>query len=972
MALLSIFSKINGQQQVLSSTMPAMPKEKQTTPISLDENNFDEIKMKEQLNISNTSNTSAVSSASSVSRLLRRCNSNNLQQSQQQQCCCQLDDCCPILATSTATGSIQDHHNHYYNSTNNSNNIQNNSSTINKMNKQPQQQQQQNIQSSEHCCIIGYKSSIVCRGYNMNLSNNCNNSSSTITTSQIPTTSTTVMSSTSSSSSASSATPTGFSLCTPQLLPTTSSSSLSTTISSSTITNIKNISNNSNNSSSNCKCSKINNLNENKMQYQYYNGDSQTTTTTATTNNKNQFDKITSINNSGNNSGNISSSCSSNTTAQSSIVATASATATSSSSSAPITSNIIALSVAAATSSSSSSSNDGLRQMNGLSQQQEMQQQQQQKPQQQQQQLPKKTPNDFIFEQYLGEGSFSTVYHAKEVRTKKEVAIKVCEKAHIIREKKQEYVKREREVMHRMSNCPGFVNLYCTFQDESRLYFVMTYAKNGDLLPHINKVGSFDLEVTQHYAAELVLACENMHKRGIVHRDLKPENILLDENMHTLIADFGSAKIIDNNRDMYVTSSSLGTTTATTTTTSSSSSPSSPSSSSLLSSTIQTPSSISSSSSAMLNSTTTSIAKGTTKISSTSSPINNHNINNSSSSTSNYIQSSNKYRSNNYRLYNDNENEEAQTRTRRRKCSFVGTAQYVSPELLQDGTISPACDLWALGCIIYQMISGLPPFRGNTEFLIFKQILNLNLEFPEGFDKNAEDLVRNLLKLKPEERLGAQDKIGCYESIRTHPFFDGINWDTIRIQTPPTIYPYLPGANKEDDLHSHYRVPENLEPGLNDKQLTRLLGLGLMGFEMGDKTEPKNNFNLTETEMKNRLEAQKADKWNAFADGELILKKGFVNKRKGLFARKRMLLLLTGPKLVYVDPVAMIKKGEIPWSPELRVEPKNFKIFFVHTPNRTYYLEDPDGYALKWVNAIENVRQQTYSNVPSNIKIGHH
>jgi len=63
-----------------------------------------------------------------------------------------------------------------------------------------------------------------------------------------------------------------------------------------------------------------------------------------------------------------------------------------------------------------------------------------------------------------------------------------------------------------------------------------------------------------------------------------------------------------------------------------------------------------------------------------------------------------------------------------------------------------------------------------------------------------------------------------------------------------------------------------------------------------------------------------------FADGEVILKKGFVNKRKGLFARKRMLLLTTGPRLIYIDPVQMIKKGEIPWSADLRAEYKNFKI----------------------------------------------
>lgn len=88
---------------------------------------------------------------------------------------------------------------------------------------------------------------------------------------------------------------------------------------------------------------------------------------------------------------------------------------------------------------------------------------------------------------------------------------------------------------------------------------------------------------------------------------------------------------------------------------------------------------------------------------------------------------------------------------------------------------------------------------------------------------------------------------------------------------------------------------------------------------------------MTEAERQQRLDAQKSGKWHQFVDGEVILKQGFVNKRKGLFARKRMLLLTTGPRLVYVDPVQMVKKGEIAWSPELRVEPRNFKIFYVHT-----------------------------------------
>lgn len=91
-------------------------------------------------------------------------------------------------------------------------------------------------------------------------------------------------------------------------------------------------------------------------------------------------------------------------------------------------------------------------------------------------------------------------------------------------------------------------------------------------------------------------------------------------------------------------------------------------------------------------------------------------------------------------------------------------------------------------------------------------------------------------------------------------------------------------------------------------------------------------------------------------------------------------MLTMGPHLYYADPVTMTLKGEIPWCPQLRVEPKNFRIFFVHTvnilqfafvihvlifsfclqPNRTYYLEDPEGFALEWCKAIEEMRVNTY------------
>ena len=124
------------------------------------------------------------------------------------------------------------------------------------------------------------------------------------------------------------------------------------------------------------------------------------------------------------------------------------------------------------------------------------------------------------------------------------MVVKVCEKNLIIREKKIEQIKREKEVFLNLAKMKYFVHLYCSFQDQSNLYFVMTYAKNGELLTKINQLKGFDGATVRFLAAEILLALEFLKLKKIVHRDLKPENIMLDSRMHILIGDFGSSKIL--------------------------------------------------------------------------------------------------------------------------------------------------------------------------------------------------------------------------------------------------------------------------------------------------------------------------------------------------------------------------------------------------------------------------------------------
>lgn len=456
----------------------------------------------------------------------------------------------------------------------------------------------------------------------------------------------------------------------------------------------------------------------------------------------------------------------------------------------------------------------------------------------------KKYPNDFIFGKVIGEGSFSTVYLAKEISTDKEYAIKVLEKKHIMREKKTQYVMREKEVLASVSNHPFFIRLYCTFQDTDRLYFVLSYARRGELLDYLRKLSSFDETCTRFYSAEIVTALEYLNGLGIIHRDLKPENILLNDKMHIQITDFGSPKIIGKDD----------------------------------------------------------------------------------------VQNEEKQSRDSGQPEGSRENRHSQ-----RRKSFVGTAQYVSPEVLTSKSTFSS-DLWALGCIIYQLHSGLPPFWGNHEYQIFQKILKLDYEFPDGFNPVAKDLVQKLLVLDPTKRLGCPE-VGGFGPLKNHPFFEGIIWDQLWEQDPPDLLPYLPATPSNPSMWSNYR------PGLDDARIGEII------------TETV----ITEDQRKELLEKQaRENDFHRFVKGNLILKQGLVDKRKGLFARRRMLLLTEGPHLYYVDPVNKVLKGEIPWSIDLRPEAKNFKIYFVHTPNRTYYLEDPFSHAQEWVHKIQEVWQRYY------------
>lgn len=305
----------------------------------------------------------------------------------------------------------------------------------------------------------------------------------------------------------------------------------------------------------------------------------------------------------------------------------------------------------------------------------------------------KKGVRDFAFGKVLGEGSYSTVYFATDRQTLREYAVKVLEKKHIIKEKKIKYVNIEKNTLNRLTEHPGIVRLYYTFQDESSLYYVLDLCSGGELLGVLKKTGTFDVECTRFYGAQILDAIEYMHSRGVIHRDLKPENVLLNEKMHIKITDFGTAKLLPDPRDPR---------------------PPPPS----------------------------------------------------------------------------GDPGQSSSQDEKRNASFVGTAEYVSPELLTDKTAGKPSDIWAFGCIIFQLLVGRPPFKAGTEYLTFQKIVGLEYEFPAGFPPAARDLVERCLVLDPSRRL-------TVEHIKNHEFFDGQAFgEELWRMKAPRLRPYIPPTHE--------------------------------------------------------------------------------------------------------------------------------------------------------------------------------
>ncbi|XP_010502765.1 PREDICTED: serine/threonine-protein kinase D6PKL3 [Camelina sativa] len=368
---------------------------------------------------------------------------------------------------------------------------------------------------------------------------------------------------------------------------------------------------------------------------------------------------------------------------------------------------------------------------------------------------------DFKLMKQLGGGDIGKVYLAELIGTGASFAVKVMEKAAIAARKKLVRAQTEREILQSLDH-PFLPTLYSHFETENHSCLVMEFCPGGDLHSLRQKQPGkyFPENAARFYVAEVLLAMEYLHMLGIIYRDLKPENVLVREDGHIMLSDFDLSL-------RCAVSPTLVRFAATST----------------------------------LDSKSSSYCIQPTCVDQSSCIVQPDCIQ-PVCFTPRFL-SKNKKKSNDMSRQVRPLPELIAEPTSARSMSFVGTHEYLAPEIIKGEGHGSAVDWWTFGIFLYELLFGKTPFRGVDNRATLFNVVGQPLRFPEhpSVSFAARDLIRGLLVKEPQHRLAYRR--GATE-IKQHPFFQSVNWALIRCTSPPQIpQPVKPMDQAHSLRHGH-------------------------------------------------------------------------------------------------------------------------------------------------------------------------
>jgi len=332
--------------------------------------------------------------------------------------------------------------------------------------------------------------------------------------------------------------------------------------------------------------------------------------------------------------------------------------------------------------------------------------------------LPDLKFHDLVFGQNLGEGSFGTVRYARQImkdRTRSswpEFAVKVVSTRKITELGYEQSINREIAILRTMSH-PGIARLISSFRFRDGAYLVLEYASGGDLHTLLKRNGSIDHASTQFVIGEIVAALSSIHDAGFVYGDLKPENCLITESGHIKLTDFGGCRPFTDQANAMVKLSSTNVIKQ------------------------------------LRDGDWKEPPKSTTKTSDDNEGfvIDEHNMNSEIDGKNSSIV-----------------NDEEEAEDNEEDFRIEGTTAYLPPEVVVGNIPTTAADSWALGCVLYQCVSGRPPILEDTDHLTKHKIVTFELSSTSHeenffgihdestFTPDAKELIRKLLSRNPVDR----------------------------------------------------------------------------------------------------------------------------------------------------------------------------------------------------------------------------